>query len=97
MQKYLKKKKLKFIINCGYGDGFSVLEIINKFSLVVKKKIKYYFKSKRIDEIEYSVADTNKLNSYYTFKNKKNKLLIMIKTSINWYNKNFKQSKSKNE
>ena len=90
--KILKKKKLKLIVNCGYGDGYSVLEIVNKFNSLIKKKIKYLFKSKRKNEIEYSVADTNKLSKFYIFK-KKNRLLTMIKTSIIWYNLNLRRSK----
>jgi|TARA_B110000091_G_scaffold187977_1_gene209491 UDP-glucose 4-epimerase len=83
----LKKKKFRTIINCGYGKGYSVLSIINKFNNLLNKKIKYKFVDKRSNDIGYSVADTKKLNHIYKFKNNKNKMSIMINTSISWYKK----------
>ena len=83
----IKKKKFRTIINCGYGKGYSVLSIINKFNNLLNKKIKYKFVDKRSNDIGYSVADTKKLNHIYKFKNNKNKMSIMINTSISWYKK----------
>ena len=83
----LKKKKFRTIINCGYGKGYSVLSIINKFNNLLNKKIKYKFVDKRSNDIGYSVADTKKLNHIYKFKNNKNKMSIMINTSISWCKK----------
>ena len=34
--KYLKKNKKSFILNCGYGKGYSVLQIVNKFKKIKK-------------------------------------------------------------
>ena len=86
----LKKKKIRTIINCGYGKGYSVLSVINKFNNLLNKKIKYKFVNKRSNDIGYSVADTKKLNYIYKFKNNKNKMSIMINTSIDWYKKKSK-------
>lgn len=36
---YLSKKKKSFILNCGYGKGYSVLEIVQIFKKI-KKKLK---------------------------------------------------------
>ena len=33
---YLKKNKKSFTLNCGYGKGYSVLEIVNKFKTIRK-------------------------------------------------------------
>ena len=88
----LKKKKFRTIINCGYGKGYSVLSIINKFNNLLNKKIKYKFVDKRSNDIGYSVADTKKLNHIYKFKNNKNKMSIMINTSISWYKKKINEN-----
>ena len=64
-----------------------MLSIINKFNNLLNKKIKYKFVDKRSNDIGYSVADTKKLNHIYKFKNNKNKMSIMINTSISWYKK----------
>lgn len=36
----LKEKKIKKILNCGYGYGFSVKEIVKEYEKLLKKKIK---------------------------------------------------------
>jgi len=36
--KYLIKNKKSQIFNCGYGKGFSVLEVLNKMNKIIKKK-----------------------------------------------------------
>ena len=86
--KKLIKTKLRLTLNCGYGKGYSVFGVIQKLNLIKKKKIKYYFKPKRKNDIEYSVASTKKLKKYFHFKNLKSKLEIMINSSLLWYKKN---------
>ncbi len=39
--KYIQKKKKSYILNCGYGKGFTVLEVVKKFEKIIKKKNKY--------------------------------------------------------
>jgi UDP-glucose 4-epimerase len=86
--KIIQSKKLKLIVNCGYGVGYSVLDVINKFNSIFDKKINFYFKRRRKNEIEYSVADTKKINKFFKPKNSKNKLITMIKSSLVWYKYN---------
>ena len=40
---YLIKYKKSQILNCGYGIGFSILQIINSLNKILKKPIKYKF------------------------------------------------------
>ena len=88
--KIIKKQKIKIIINCGYGKGYSVLEVINQFNIYLNKKINFFFKDRRKGDIEYSVANTKKLKKFHNFKNKKNRLSLMIETSLKWYKKSLK-------
>ena len=39
--KYLLKKKISNIFNCGYGKGYSVLDIVKCFEEIIKKKNKF--------------------------------------------------------
>jgi UDP-glucose 4-epimerase len=80
-----QSKRLKLIVNCGYGIGYSVLDVINKFNSILDKKINFFFKKRRKNEIEYSVADTKKISKFFKSKNTKNKLITMIKSSLTWY------------
>ena len=59
----LCKKKLnkKIIVNCGYNIGYSVLEIIKKFSKVINKNIKIKFKKERPGDVEQIYCDNSKL------------------------------------
>ena len=41
---YLKKKKKSFILNCGYGKGYSVLNIVNEFKKIKKNVVIIYKK-----------------------------------------------------
>lgn len=85
---YLKNNK-SFILNLGVGRGFSVLQIINAFEKIVKKKFKINFLKKRKGDIESIVSNTNKLKkifkSNYRFKNLKE----IIQSAIKWEKKNY--------
>ena len=38
--RYIEKNKKSHVINCGYGKGYSVLEIVEKFQEVANKNLK---------------------------------------------------------
>ena len=44
--KYLKEKSKSIILNCGYGKGYSVLEILRMFKKI--KKIQRQKKTKKL-------------------------------------------------
>ena len=74
-------------MNCGYGKGYSVLDIVKNFNFILKKGINFDFKNSRNDEISYSVANTKKLQKFYNLKVKKKILFTMINTTLKWYKK----------
>lgn len=87
--KYLENKKESFLINCGYGKGYSVLDVVKNFEFVTNKKFKLVFKKKRRGDIDNIIADTKKL-----FKKLKIKLLYsqnirdILSSSLQWGVKN---------
>ena len=83
----LKKKMFK-IFNCGYGYGFSVKEILEKFNLILNNKIKYTIGKRRTSDIVISIANPNKLIKATKWKPKYNNLTYLLKSSFNWYKKN---------
>ena len=83
----IMKKKIRSIFNCGYGYGYSVMDIIRELKSLSKKKVDFVFIKKRKNDIAYSVAKTIKLNQIYRTKLKSNRLSLMLKTSILWYKK----------
>lgn len=59
----IKKKNLySDVFNCGYGKGFSVLEIIKKFQIYFKYKFVLKVKKKRPGDVAYLVCDNRKIN-----------------------------------
>ena len=59
------------IINLGTGKGFSVLEIINQFEILIKRKLPYKFKAKRSDAPEL-IANNQKAKQLLNWEIKNN-------------------------
>ena len=83
----IKTTKKSIIANCGYGYGFSVLEIVNKFQKLCKKKIKIKIKNKRKGDMEKIISSSSKLKKLIKWKPKYNNLSLMVKSSVIWEKK----------
>jgi UDP-glucose 4-epimerase len=83
----ISKKKVSYLLNCGYGVGYSVLQIINNFEKFLKVKLKKYFLPRRKGDVVKIISSTKKLKKVLKFNlNKKNKLKKIILSSIYWEN-----------
>ena len=91
LSKLIVKKKIFFKLNCGYGYGFSVLEILYKFIDISKKKINYEFVKKRKGDIIVSISNSSKLKKVINWKPKYQSLNYLVQSSLNWYKKKAKQ------
>ena len=85
--KYLIKQKKSEIINCGYGKGFSVKEVLQKVNETNIKPIKTENGMRRIGDSAILVSDISKLNRLLKWKPKFNDLSFIIKTAIDWEKK----------
>ncbi len=82
LKKILNKKSL--VVNCGYGKGHSVLEVINHFENISGKKYTKEFKKPRKGDISEIICSPSK--------NKYNKIILTnnynikdsIKSSLKW-------------
>ena len=90
---FIIKKKIFKIFNCGYGYGFSVKEIFQKFNSITKNKISYKIGKRRKSDIVISISNPNKLIKYTQWKPKQNNLTHVLKSSLNWYKKSMKMKK----
>ena len=74
-------------MNCGYGIGYSVLEVIKEFEKFTKRKFKINIKPKRVGDISKIYSNINKvrkiLNTNFKFKSIKD----IVKSSIEWEKK----------
>ena len=73
-------------MNCGYGKGYSVLEIINVFKKINKKLI-INFRNRRPGDIAEVYSDTKKLYKILKWKPKFNNIKKIIESSITWEKK----------
>jgi len=85
--KLLLKNRIFEIFNCGYGHGFSVKQILNRFSYISKKKMKFKIGKRRPKDIIVSVANPKRLIKFIKWKPKYNNLSHIVKSSLKWYKK----------
>ena len=83
---YLESNKKSFTLNCGYGKGYSVLEIAKLFKKI-KKNLKIIFLNKRPGDLAKVYADTKKFKKLLKWKPKFNSITKIIKSAINWERK----------
>ena len=84
---FLLKKKHSTIMNCGYGKGYSVKEVLNSMNKICKGKLKIKYKKRRPGDAESLVADVGKLMKTIEWAPNYNNLDIILKTSIEWEKK----------
>ncbi len=81
--KYLKEKSKSVILNCGYGKGYSVLEILRIFKKI-KKNLKINFVERRKGDVAAVYSDTKKFKKTIKMKIKHNNIRKILKSSIKW-------------
>ena len=83
---YLNKVKKSFIVNCGYGKGYSVKEIVDIFKKI-KKKLFINYQKKRSGDIAQVYSDTKKFKKLFKWKPKNNDMSKIIQSTIKWEKK----------
>jgi len=87
---YLLKGGESDSFNCGYGEGYSVLEIIETVKKVTKKDFKVEIADKREGDPPYLVASNEKIKKVLGWQPKYNNIEYIIKTAWDWeQNRNF--------
>ena len=62
--KKIEKLKKSIILNCGYGKGISVKQVVSAFIKISKKKANVIILKKRPADITSSIADNRNLKSF---------------------------------
>ena len=84
--KYLENNKKSFILNCGYGKGYSVLQIVNIFKKI-KKGVEVQYRKRRPGDIAQVYANTKKFKKTLKWRPKYNNIRLIIKSAIKWEKK----------
>ena len=87
VSKYLLKNLESNLFNCGYGNGFSVLDVVNTTNSIYQNKIIHKFSKRRKGDVEKLISDTSKLLKYIKWQPKYNDLKEIINSSIKWEEK----------
>ena len=85
--KYLLNKKKSLVLNCGYGNGYSVKQVIDTFNYLSKKKMLFNYKKRRSGDLFRLVADNKILKKKLNWKPKYNSLKKILKSSLDWEKK----------
>jgi len=85
--KKINQANKSVILNCGYGVGRSVLEVVEEFQKVSKKNIKIILRPRRKADLGQIISDNIKLKKFLSWKPKHNDLKLMVKSCIKWEKK----------
>ena len=85
--KYLKKKKKTIILNCGYGKGFSVKQVVKEINKLLSKPLTTKIGSKRKGDTSLLVADNKKMKKVISWIPKYNKLSTILSSAFKWEKK----------
>ena len=83
---FINKESKSLILNCGYGKGYSVLDIINVFKKI-NKKLKTNFTKKRPGDIDQIYANITKFKKILKWKPKYNNIEQILKSAFSWEKK----------
>ena len=83
----LVKNEKSNIFNCGYGKGFSVLQVINVLNKNLGYDISTSFGNRRDGDIASIVANSKKFFNYFSWSPKYQNLSLILKSSLEWENK----------
>ena len=75
------------IFNCGYGQGFSVKEVLNTLNTILKFNISTKIGPRRPSDSKYVVANSDKFKNYFSWKPKYNNLKYILETALEWEEK----------
>ena len=83
---YLNNNNKSFILNCGYGKGYSVKQIVDIFKKI-KNSVEIQYHERRPGDIAQVYANTKKIKKLLRWKPKYNNIKLIIKSAINWEKK----------
>jgi len=75
------------LFNCGYGNGYSVLDVVNTANKIYQNKVIFKFSNRRSGDVEKLIANTSKILNHIDWKPKYNDLNEIINSSIKWEKK----------
>jgi UDP-glucose 4-epimerase len=88
--RYLLEKGQSTAFNLGYGNGFSILDILNRARKITGKKIEIEYQNKRQGDPPRLVGNPAKAFSTLNWKPQYNDLDLILSTAWQWHEKDWK-------
>lgn len=83
---YLRRGGAPLIANCGYGQGFSVLDVLNTVMKVHGRKFKVKFAPRRAGDATSIVADSTIARRRLDWVPRHDSLDLIVQTALDWEN-----------
>lgn len=84
LQSLIKNKGQRILMNCGYGSGFSVREVLEAMKSVTGKNFKIEEAPRRPGDLSEVVANTDYLQKNFSWKPKHNNLKEICQSAYDW-------------
>ena len=81
---YIHTKKESEIYNCGYGQGYSVYDVLSAMKEILGFELTYELGPRRSGDIPYSVSDITKFKKKFNWNPKYNDLKYILLSAIKW-------------
>lgn len=81
---YLQQKGASCILNCGYGKGFSVKEVIGAIEKVTEKTLPIVLANRRDGDLARVVADSTRLSQVLQWQPQFDDLLFIVQTAYQY-------------
>lgn len=81
---HLLAKRESLILNCGYGHGFSVKEVLNMVAEIADRPLKIQTEGRRDGDTAALVSDSRKIRELLGWQPKHDDPRVIIETALNW-------------
>ena len=75
------------LFNCGYGNGYSVKEVIKNLNNLLEKDINVKIGPRRPGDSKMIISNVDKFKKYFKWQPKHNDIKKILKTAIDWEKK----------
>lgn len=84
---YLEHNGKSITLNCGYGKGFSVFDVINALETLCQRKIPTSIEPRRQGDIANVVADNTLIKQTLNWQPQYDDIQVMVKSAFEWEKK----------
>ncbi len=85
--KYLDKNRKSQILNCGYGRGFSVREVLDAVERITSQKLNVKLDARRAGDAVMLISNAKKIKEVLDWEPRFDDLTFIVKSAIEWEKK----------